>query len=435
MNEDLNPAEAEGIVIGQVLYEPGCIARAAQLLKPEHFYDQSLGAVFAASFDLWRAGTPVDVVSVITELRKRQGLEKAGGAHRLASLMAMVAQTAHLEHHAMIVRDYHGLRVLREAGKDLATAANVSADPDELIASINASVQEAAGVDIGTDVNAGDRAYAMMNETERPPTYYLGMDCVDGMVFIRPGNVVTVSAFSGVGKTAFVLCATLNLIEALKPWVVSLEMPADELITRALCQLAGIDIQDAMEGRLSDSERDRMSRAAIEYQPKLSRIDIDDSGWMSIDVFMAKAEHKVKNEGVGLIVVDYAQLMEADRKTYPNEALQNEAISKGIRATARRLKVPVLLVVHVNRQGEAHGSTQYEKDAHVRLKLDRQPGAPTMTVDVIKNRNGRTGSVETPCDMRFGLIGRSSGIPTFNPRPPASNPDKFTEPVRDGAPF
>nr|MCH9816284.1 hypothetical protein [Actinomycetes bacterium] len=70
---------------------------------------------------------------------------------------------------------------------------------------------------------------------------------------IRPGNVVTISAHSGVGKTAFVLCAILNLIDKLKPWFVSLEMPADELITRALCQLARIDIQDAMEGHLSDA--------------------------------------------------------------------------------------------------------------------------------------------------------------------------------------
>ena len=431
MNEDLNPSEAEEIVVGQVVYEPTAIARAAQLLKAEHFYAKHLAVVYSAAMDLWRAGTPVDVVTVVTELRKRKLLDAAGGPHGIALLMANVSQTSHLEHHAMIVRDYHGLRVLREAGKDLASSANVSADPDELIAAINQSVQEAAGVDIGSDVNAGDRAFAMLNETERPPTHYLGMDCIDALVFIRPGNVVTISAHSGVGKTAFVLCAILNLIDKLKPWFVSLEMPADELITRALCQLARIDIQDAMEGHLSDAEKQRLAQAAIDHSPQLSRIDIDDSGWMSIDVFMAKAEHKVRNEGVGLIVVDYAQLMEADRKTFPNEALQNEAISKGIRATARRLKVPILLVVHLNRAGEAHGSTQYEKDAHVRLKLDRQAGSPTMSVSVVKNRNGRTGDVETPCDMRYGIIGKSLTVPTFSPRLPPTNPDKFTEPNKD----
>lgn len=434
MNEDLNPQEAEQIVIGQVLFEPGCIARAAQLLRHDHFFSKSYAVTYAASYDLWREGTPVDIVSVVTELRKRGQLDFAGGPNGLAVSMSKVSQTGHLEHHAMIVRDYHGLRVLREAGKNLAAASTVSADPDELIAAINQSVQDAAGVDIASDVNAGERAYSMMNETERPPTYYLGMDCVDGLVFLRPGNVLTISAHSGVGKTAFVLCAILNNIERLKPWFVSLEMPADELITRALCQLARIDIQDAMEGHLNDAEKERMAKASIDHHPTLSRLDIDDSGWMSIDVFMAKAEHKVKNEGVGIIVLDYAQLMEADRKKYPNDVLQNEAISKGVRATARRLKVPILLVVHLNRHGEAHGSTQYEKDAHIRLKLERQPGAHSMNVEVVKNRNGRVGSVETPCDMRYGLIGKSLAAPVFSPKI-ISSPDKFTTPIRDSTPF
>lgn len=442
---DLDPKEAEEVVIGQVLFAPDSIARAAQLLRPEHFFDGWWSEVYGACLDLWRAGTPVDIVTVTTELRRR-GKISGDGVHRMAGAMAKVARTDHLEHHAMIVRDYHGLRTLRAAGQELTAKANVSADPDELIAAINAKVQEAAGVDMASDVNAGNRAYAMLNDSYRPPTHYLGIESLDGLVFMRPGNVITVSAPSGVGKTAFTLCCVLNLLERIKPWFVSLEMPADELITRMLCQLASVDIQDAMEGRLGDGERERLAKAANDYAHLLSRIDIDDSGSMSVDLFMARAEHKVRNEGCQLIVLDYAQLMDADRKTYPNEALQNEAISKGIRATARRLNVPILLVVHLNRAGEAHGSTQYEKDAHVRLKLDRQTGQPTMSIDVIKNRNGRTGQVETPCDMRYGIIGRS-GPPywvgskpepkAFSPRLPvmASRPDAFIEPVRDDAPF
>lgn len=432
MNEDLNPSEAENIVIGQVLYEPECIGRAARILMADHFFGLPHRTTFSAAMDLWRSGTPVDLVTMTTELRKRGELDTVGGPYQLSDWMRRVSQTTHLEAHAHIIREYFSLRTLRNMGKEVASTTNVSGEVSEIMATVSGAMSKAAVADIETDINAGERAYEMQNEGEKPKPYYLGMDSVDSVVFIRPGNVLTVSAPSGVGKTAFVLCAVLNLIERLKPWFVSLEMPADELITRALCQLAQVDIDLAMEDRLDADQRERMAKAAIDHADMLSRLDIDDTGSMTIDQFQAKAEHKVRNEGVGLIVVDYAQLMEADRKTYGNEALQNEAISKGIRSTARRLNVPILLVVHLNRAGEAHGSTQYEKDAHVRLKLFREPGNAFMEVDVVKNRNGRCERVNTPCDMRYGLVGRS--VPTRQapkmPRFPI-NPDKFTTPLRD----
>ena len=430
MNDDLNPVEAENVVIGQVLFEPSCIARAARVLKAEHFFGPDHRTTFTTALDLWREGTPVDIITMTTELRKRGRLAEIGGPWQLSEWMRKVCQTSHLEHHAAIIREHFSLRTLRNMGTTVAVTANVSADSEHLIHEVTEAVGRAALADIDTDVNAGERAYEMLN-TSKPKPYYLGMDSVDGIVFIRPGNVLTVSAPSGVGKTAFVLCAVLNLIDTLKPWFVSLEMPADELITRALCQFALVDIDAAMEGRLNNIEAARMAAAANTFAERLARLDIDDTGSMTIDGFQAKAEHKVRNEGVGLIVVDYAQLMEADRKTYGNEALQNEAISKGIRATARRLNVPILLVVHLNRMGEAHGSTQYEKDAHVRLKLFREQGSPVMEVDIVKNRNGRTMKVNTPCDMRYGIIGRAS-LPMQEQRK-VPHPDSFIEPER--APF
>jgi replicative DNA helicase len=206
-------------------------------------------------------------------------------------------------------------------------------------------------------------------------------------------------------------------------------MPAAELITRAKCQFALVDIADALEGRLTDPEKERLAMAA--GHEFFRSVLIHDEGSMTIDEFRARAEHKVRNEGVGLIIVDYAQLMEADRKTYPNEVLQNEAISKGIRATAKSLKVPILLVVHLNRMGEAHGSTQYEKDAHVRIRLSREVGSPVMEVDVIKNRNGSTGKINTPCALKYGIIGRNATMPEFSAKLPIPPPDNRIEPTKD----
>ena len=426
-NVDLFPKEVEDIVIGQVLYEPGCVSRAASLLKPEHFYGNEQRTVYAAALEMWKDGTPIDVITMGHRLRKDGTFDLVGGNWQLVEWTRRVAQTIHLEDHAMIMREQYSLRVLRDTGKKL-EGVNVSTDTDEAIGQVTAQLGKAASADLSSEVNAAERAYELSNQAP-PKPWYLGMDAVDGKVFILPGNVVTISAPSGVGKTAFSLCAAINLAPVLRPWIVSLEMPADELITRAKCQFALVDIADAMEDRMSDPERERMAMAS--GHEFFQRVLIHDEGSMTIDEFRARAEHKVRNEGVGLIVVDYAQLMEADRKTYPNEVLQNEAISKGIRATAKSLKVPILLVVHLNRMGEAHGSTQYEKDAHVRIRLSREVGSPTMEVDVIKNRNGSTGKINTPCSLKYGIIGKQATLPTFSAKLPIPDPNNRIEPTKD----
>lgn len=423
---DLNPEEAEDIVIGQILYEPDCISRAARILKAEHFFGFAHQTTFDTALKLWKDGTPVDSVTMVMAMRKAGTLEAVGGAFWLSSRTQRVAQTVHLEHHAAIVREYYGLRVLRDTGMGLMNNATLSADPMSLISDATIELSRAAAPDIDTDVNAGERARAMMDEV-KPKPFYLNMSGVDDYVFMLPGNMITISAPSGVGKTAFALSAVLNLVPQLKPWFVSLEMSADELITRAICQLACVDISDALQDRCSDIDKERMALVASEYADIIDKIDIDDSGYMTIDTFKAKAEHKVRNEGVRLIVVDYAQLMEADPKEFKGPAAQNEAISKGLRHTARSLNVILLAVVHLNREGEAHGSTQYEKDAHIRMKLSRPTGANMMTVDFVKNRNGRIGSVDTPCEMRFGLIGRNAIVPSFRKSTP--HPDNFIEPI------
>jgi predicted ATP-dependent serine protease len=163
---------------------------------------------------------------------------------------------------------------------------------------------------------------------------------------------------------------------------------------------------------------------------------------MNVDVFRAKAEHKVRNEGCSLIVVDYAQLMDADAKRYPSQTERLEIISKSLRATARTLEVPILCVVHVNKEGVEHGTIQFEKDAHVRLALSREQGSDIMKAEVLKNRNGRVGMAEIPCVMRHGIVGRNTP-PTwvdaprpYNPRQGFTpHPDNRIEPDSDIAPF
>jgi len=427
-------ADAEEVVMGEILIDPAAITRAVRLVKEEHFSDEAVRATFRACLALWREGIGIDIITVADRLVQDGAMPNLVKNYDLARYINRVSCWRQMEDHAEIVRRNAGTRLLRKAGEQLIRGTNDGIPPEELLPALSDAMSRAVMADVDDGVRAGEHAAKMMDSAERPEPIYLGVAGLDDMVFILPGNVVTVKAPAGVGKTAFVLCAILNLLPIRKPWFVSLEMSADEVTMRILCQLAGIDMDMAMQGRLRDDEREAMAKAAVTHSDMLDRLSIDDSGQMGIDTFIASAEHKVKNEGVGLIVIDYVQLMDGVGE---REVDRLKSISLGIRGVARKLGVPVLAIVHVNRQGMEDGSSQFEKDAHVRLSLAREPHSPTMQVDVQKNRNGRTGQVDTPVHMAHGIVGRhgppawigAKEPPPFNPRlpmpPPPDEPAPF----------
>ncbi len=438
--EDLVPVSAERIVIGQVIFKSDMITRAAVKLKAEHFGDPMSSQAFAACLELWRNGMNVDLITATHEMQK-SGSALKDAAIFLSECMYNVASTANFDDHVAIIRENYGLRTLRRAGHAMATGAVMGEDPIALMSGLNVDFESASNTE-SDDVNGAEIAYALLNTTDKPKPMYLGMGKMDDLVFVMPDNFLTLRAPAGVGKTAFLLSAVLNVLDRYKVWFVSLEMSASDLMARALCQLAMVDISSMMMDRLMDDERERLAKCANDYGDILSNLKIDNAGTMNVDVFRAKAEHKVKHEGVKMIIIDYAQLMDADSKRYSNRTDQLEAISKGIRATARTLQVPILCVVHVNKDGVEHGSIQFEKDANVRMALSREQGQDVMTAEVLKNRNGRVGMTDIPCVMRYGIVGRT-GPPSwaknnYTPEPfdvsgPFRNPDNRIEP--ETAPF
>ena len=444
--DDLVSVDAEEMVLGQMLFDRDATSAAARTLKSDHFATPSNRNVYEACLHLWRNGIGVDLLTATTELRRRGQLEAIGGAYTLSRLTSRVSNTLHFAEHCAILRELHALRTMREAGDRLRSGIGFGSDPAALLGTLNADIERASFGEDGANVNAAEVAYELMNGKEKPKPMYLGVRGLDDFVFFLPGNVVAIRGSAGSGKTAMLLSVILNHLPRHKTWFVSLEMPASEVMTRALCQLSGQDMDIALVDRLDQQGREAMAKAASDHADILGRLTIDDSGTMNVDMFKAKAEHMVKNEGVTLIAVDYAQLMDADARRFKNKVEELEAISKGIRATARTLNVPILLIVHVNKAGEDHGSAQFEKDAHVRLHLDREPGADIMRIEILKNRNGRVAMVETPCVMRWGIVGRTTPPewPTWSNqarmepmRIEFPDPNNRIEPTRntDDAPF
>jgi replicative DNA helicase len=403
----MNATDAEQIVIGQILLDYRVMSQAAQLLKADHFGDAKCKAAYECCLTVWRLGRGVDLITVAEQLRKDQRIDVSATMKELVGYTRRVSAPKHFDDHAQIVKEHYATRLLAKAGQDLISGTSSGEEYIDLIGPANEALTKATLSQDRLDVNAGERAYQLLNSADRPKPMYMGITGLDSFVWMLPGNVIAIRADAGVGKTAFVLSVVLNMMPRIKPWFVSLEMPADELIKRTLCQLALVDIASVMVDRISDDERARLAKAANEHASILSTLQIDDSGSMTIDEFQAKAESRVK-DGTGLIVVDYAQLMSADRKLYPNKVSELEAISMGIRSTARKLNVPILLIVHVNKQGEDHGTIQFEKDAHVRMHLRRDGQSNNMDIDVLKNRNGRPGKITTTCLMQYGIVGRTT---------------------------
>ena len=240
--------------------------------------------------DLWRKGTGIDLLTVTMALKQKGELDGVGGAYALSCMTNRVAQTCNLEYHCAILRQLASLRKLRTTGMELAGNSDITANPHELLSMLNTSVEGLAITDDGADLNAAEVAMALMDTDQRPQPIYMGIANLDNIVFILPGNLITIRGEAGSGKTALLLTAILNLLDRFKVWFVSLEMPATEVMTRALCQLSQVDLDKAITGNLSPEEKERMGMAATMNAGVLSNLLIDDSGTMNIDVFKARAE-------------------------------------------------------------------------------------------------------------------------------------------------
>lgn len=434
---DLVPTAVEELVIGQVLYSKDVISRAALMLKPHHFGNKRCSIIYGACLELWRNETGVDLVTVYMELKKRGQITPGEGAYTLANYTYHVASTIHFEDHASIVLDQFKRRTLLNASNTLYNAIEDNADTSAAIAQMNADLDSAIIADVETDVSGAHVAYELMNNPNKPKPIYLGMRGLDDYLFILPGNVITVKGEPGAGKTAFVLSAVLNLLPQVKVWMVSLEMNPSELMTRALCQLAEVDIDLALQDKLLDQDKERMAMCANNYGDMLDRLRIEPAESMEMDVLRSKGEHMVKRRGIGLIVLDYAQLVDADPKRYPSQVQQLEAVSKTVRAIARKNDVPILEVVHISKDGSEHGTKQFEKDAHARIAISMDATGARF-VDLLKNRNGQTKfGLPLPCKMRHGMVGREtppawapSHIKPVDRRQPdqSSKPDDNDEP-------
>jgi len=414
--------EAEESLLGAMLLSRDAIVSAVELqLGADDFYKPAHGHVYDSISAIYAQGEPADPVTVAEELRRAGLLEAVGGQPAIVALQANTPAIGNAARYARIVEEHALLRKLISVAGTIAEMGYSM--PDDVSAAIDEA--EAMVFDVAqrrvTDSLAPlrdllerqlDRIEALFERGEDitgVPTGYLDLD--HQLAGLQPSNLVIVGGRPGTGKTSFALgIVTHAALESRTPVLLfSLEMSHLELTQRILCAEARVDATRMRNGRLLESDWPKISHAVGRLAE--APVFIDDNPHLTVMEIRAKARRLKSRSGLGLIVIDYLQLM-AGRTSAENRQVEVSEISRGLKILARELEVPVVALSQLSRGLEARAdkrpqladlreSGSLEQDADVVVFLYRDevynrdsPDRGTAEVIVAKHRNGPTGMTQ-----------------------------------------
>ena len=356
-------------------------------LEPRDFYKPAHGIVYDAAFGLHSRGEPVDPVTVAEELRRAGRLDDLGGRQTLLRIQAATPASANAVYYAHIVSELSMLRRLIETAGDIQEMAyTVDDDVDETLDRAEAAIFDVAERRIADSLvplypaleqTMDQLAHLYDRDTSiiGVPTGYHDLD--DLLLGLQPSTLSIVAARPGQGKTSFALGAALNCaLVAKKPVLFfSMEMGHLELTKRLLAAEALIDSRKLSTGRLSEHEWPKLNQAVGRLAE--APFFIDDNPHCSVMEMRAKARRtKAKYGEIGLIVVDYLQLMTTSSRRVENRQVEVSELSRGLKILARELEAPVMTLSQLNRQLE------YRQDKRPMLADLRESGCLTADTEV-----------------------------------------------------
>nr|WP_040371318.1 replicative DNA helicase [Alkalidesulfovibrio alkalitolerans] len=434
--------EAEQAVLGGIFLNNKAFHLIVEILDEEDFYSPVHRTIYAAFLELDRAGRPIDLLTTADELNKREALETVGGRAYLGELASAIVPSANAEYFAQRVRDLALQRGLISVAADIIQesysrgadverlideseqaifriaerrAAESYTSSKELVAEVFKQLEKRAErQDVITGVTTG---YTRLNEM---------------LAGFQRSDLIIIAARPSMGKTAFALNLCLNAatrgMEETGVVVFSLEMSKEQLMSRLLCVQGGVDLSRMRRGYLDDNDWAKLFDAA-EVLSK-APIFIDDTPALSILELRARCRRLKKEKNIGMIVVDYLQLMRASRNIDSREQEISD-ISRNLKALAKELDVPVIALSQLNRKVEERSNRRpmlsdlresgaIEQDADVIMFIYRdevynKDSTKKGVAEIIigKQRNGPVGEVE------LAFIGPSTkfGDLAFVPEP------------------
>ena len=441
MNEDLNrklpfSLIAEQSLLGSILIAPASINEVADLVKADDFYITEHKQIYLAATELFMTNREIDVVTLIDTLVHKGIYNKSGGEDYIRTLSEVVPTALNVKDYAKIVKEKSALRQLIAVCGEI----NESAFSEQESASGIIELAEskifaiAQGRDTKNFKHIRDvlgTVYNNLHELSVNPdaapgtaTGFSGLDRV--LVGMGNSDLILVGARPGMGKTSFTLNIATNVAQATKKkvCVFSLEMSADQLVSRILSSEALVDSHELRSGKLSSDSWEKIADASS----RLASCDIliDDTSGISVTDMKAKLR---RVDNLGLVIIDYLQLMQSDRKI-DNRVQEVSEISRSLKIMAKELMVPIICCAQLSRGPESRtdkkpmlsdlrDSGAIEQDADVVMflyrneyyKTDGAPGdnnaANIAEVIIAKNRHGSTGTV------KMGWIGQYTKFRTI----------------------
>jgi len=380
--------DIEEQIIGAMLLEKEAISKAIEVLDEDAFHSDRNRRIFQAIIGLFERGEPADSITVAEELRRRNQLDSAGGQSYLVELTMKVTSAANVEYHARIVLEKAILRkLITESSKIAGRAFNPTEDAFDLLDDAEQSIFKISEWRLKKSFVSMDRALHSTLEMLESihgkhegvtgvPTGFRDLDTLTGGW--QNSDLIIIAGRPSSGKTAFALSLASNAaLHKNKPTTVgifSLEMSMQQLIMRLLCAEARVDAHAVRTGRLPDEEWTRLSLAAGRLAK--ASLFIDDSASLGILELRAKARRLKAEHNVGLVIVDYLQLMQGPRAA-ENREKEISAISRSLKALAKELNVPVIALSQLSRAVE--GRT----DKRPILSDLRESGAIEQDADVV----------------------------------------------------
>ena len=413
--------EAEQSVLGAILQDPAALAKVLELIDPPDFYRENHGQIYQAALNLFSTGEPIDNITLAAELERTGVLERVGGRAQLVMLQESVPTAANVDYYARIVKEKSYKRRLIHAGADIAALGyDPTIEADEAVNKAQQSVFAVAQDRVKTEFQrlydllrpAMDRINAQMESGKGVIGVPSGFYDLDRMTSgFKPADLVIIAGRPSMGKTSLVLNIALHAAvkEKVPVAIFSLEMSKDQLVERLLCEEAMIDAQRMHKGLLGEAEYERLAAALGPLSD--APIYIDDSPTLDELTMLLKARQIKARHDIGMVVLDYLQLMHGRNRSDDNRVQEVSAISRGLKGLARELGVPVLAISQLSRAPEQRpdkrpilsdlresGSIEQDSDLVMFIfrpeyyKPEDKPGIAEIIV--AKHRNGPTGMIE-----------------------------------------
>lgn len=411
--------EAEKSVLGSILMDRDAIVQVSEILLPEYFYNERHGMIYEAMLALYEERSPIDLVTLPQKLKEKKYLDKVGGIAYISGLVEGVPSSANVRHYGEIIQEYATRRkLISDASVLIEKSFDEGLEVKDLLDNAEQKVFSLSQANLKQGFiplrSVLSESFDRLDELSKKSGSIRGVstgfgdldNCLAGM---QDSNLLILAARPGMGKTAF----SLNIVQyaaavsKVPVGYFSLEMSKEELVDRMLVSQADIDAWRLKTGKLTQDDFGKLSEAmgVLAEAP----LYIDDTPGMSILEMRTKARRLKAEHDLGLVVVDYLQLVKG--RTMDNRVQEVAEISQGLKNLARELKVPVLALSQLSRAIENRGSGSspqlsdlresgsIEQDADVVMFLYREDpeDIESVKLNIAKHRNGGLRTI----DLRF----------------------------------